>query len=251
MSGHSKWANIKGTKGVADARRAAIFTKLSREIMVAARQGGSDPDANFRLRLAVQRARDHNMPGDNIQRAIKKGMGELEGEALHEVTYEGYGPGGVAILVEAVTDNRNRTASEVRNVFTRAGAAMAEAGSVAWQFELRGLITIPAKSAGDEVALLAIDAGADDVRTEGAVLEVYTDPHKLEAVRRSLEASKVAIASTELSMIPKITVPLDEKRGLATLKLLDKLEELDEVQRVHSNADFPDSVLQAYQAASA
>ncbi len=250
MSGHSKWANIKGTKGVQDAKRAVAFTKLTREIIVAARQG-SDPDGNFRLRLAVQKARDHNMPNDNIQRAIKKGSGELEGEALQEVTYEGYGPGGIAILVEAMTDNRHRTAAEVRNVFTRGGGALGEAGSVAWQFELRGLITIAPPADSDAVAMLAIDAGADDVQTEGSTLEVYTDPHKLETVRRSLDAAKVAIASAELTMVPKAALALDQRSALSALKLLDKLEELDDVQRVHSNAEFPADVLQAYQAASA
>jgi YebC/PmpR family DNA-binding regulatory protein len=247
MSGHSKWSQIKRQKGAADARRGQLFTKLGREITVAARQGGPDPSANFRLRLAVQKARDNNMPADTIERAIKRGTGGTEGAALSEATYEGYGPGGAAILVEALTDNRNRTVSDVRATFARAGGSLGEAGCVAWIFESRGVVTIPVRDQeAEELALLAIDAGAEDVKVEDDTVEVYSKPTELENVRRSLEEAGVTVASAEVSMVPKSTVSLGEREAEQTLKLLDRLEELDDVQRVHSNADFPDSVLAAY-----
>src|SRR3954469_20066753 len=195
MSGHSKWSQIKRQKGANDVKRGAVFTKVAREITVAARQGGGDPDANFRLRLAMEKARAVNMPADNIKRAIDKAVGGGEGEQYEEITYEGYGPGGVAILVEAATDNRNRTAAEVRSVFAKAGGQLAGAGAVAWQFEPRGLITIPAKGQdADDLALAAIDAGAEDVDTSGAELvEVYTTPGGLEQVRKALEGAGVPV----------------------------------------------------------
>ncbi|MEE9199706.1 MAG: YebC/PmpR family DNA-binding transcriptional regulator [Dehalococcoidia bacterium] len=248
MSGHSKWSTIKRQKGVTDARRGQLFTKLGREIAVAIRHGGSDPEANFKLRLAVQRAREHNMPLGTIDRAIKRAAGKDSNEStLAEVVYEGYGPGGAALLLHAVTDNRNRTVAEVRSTFTRNGGSMAEAGSVAWNFQSKGVITVAASGdSAEEVALSAIDAGAEDVNIEDSTLEVYTAPEKLETVRKSLEEQQIPVQSAELSMVPKNTVRLDDKVGMQTLRLLDRLEELDDVQRVYSNADFPPEVLEAY-----
>jgi YebC/PmpR family DNA-binding regulatory protein len=249
MSGHSKWAQIKRQKGVADARRGQIFTKLAREIIVAVREGGSNPEANFRLRLAIQKARDHNMPLDNIERAIKRGSGQLEGASLVEMVLEGYGPNGVAILVQALSDNRNRTLQDVRNIFTRHGSNLGESGCVAWLFDSRGLITVETNVQDtEELALEAIDAGAEDVKVENNYIEVYTKPEELEKVREALGQKNIPIASAELSMVPKTIVELEEKAALQTLKLLDKLEELDEVQHVSSNADFSDAILEKYQA---
>jgi YebC/PmpR family DNA-binding regulatory protein len=249
MSGHSKWSTIKRQKGVADARRGQLFTKLAREIIVAVREGGDNPEGNFRLRLVIQKARDNNMPLDNIERAIKRGSGQAEGAILVEMTLEGYGPSGVAILVQALSDNRNRTLQEVRNLFTRNGGNLGEAGCVAWLFDSRGLITVETNGKdAEELALEAIDAGAEDVKVENSYVEIYTKPTELEKVRGALEAKKFTIASAELSMIPKTTIELEEKVALQTLRLLDKLEELDEVQHVSSNADFSDAVLEKYQA---
>ena len=249
MSGHSKWSSIKHQKGVTDARRGQLFTKLAREIIVATRQGGSNPEANFRLRLAIQRARDSNMPLDNIERAIKRGSGETEGASLVEMVLEGYGPGGAAILVQALSDNRNRTLQDIRNIFTRHGGSLGESGCVAWLFDSRGLITVETGNLdAEELALDAIDAGAEDVKVENSYVEIYTKPGELEMVRAALEQENLAIASAGLSMVPKTIVELAEKPALQTLKLLDKLEELDEVQHVSSNADFSDSVLEKYQA---
>jgi len=251
MSGHSKWASIKHQKGVADARRGQLFTKLTREIIVAVREGGSSPDTNFRLRLAVQKARDKSMPSDNIDRAIKRGSGELGGEILVEMTLEGYGPGGVAILVKALSDNRNRTLQEVRNIFTRNGGSLGESGCVAWIFDLKGLITVDTDALdADELSLKAIDAGAEDVVTGDSSVEIYTRADELEMVRKSLEAAEVPIASAEQSLIPKTTLKLDQKGALQTLRLLDKLEDLDEVQQVSSNVDFDDEVLHEYSSRS-
>ncbi len=245
MSGHSKWSSIKHQKGVTDARRGQLFTKLTREIMVAVRQSGSDPEVNFRLRLAVQKARDNNMPQDNIERAIKRGSGELEGASLVEMTLEGYGSGGTAILVQALTDNRNRTVQDVRNIFSRSGGNMGDSGCVAWIFETRGLIIIKTDDLDAEgLALEAIDAGAEDVKIEDGFVEVYTRSEELEAVKEALEQKELPVTSTELAMVPSTTVELEEKAALQTLKLLEKLEELDEVQYVTTNADFPKSVLE-------
>ncbi|MFC1990751.1 YebC/PmpR family DNA-binding transcriptional regulator [Chloroflexota bacterium] len=251
MSGHSKWSSIKHQKGVTDARRGQLFTKLTREIIIAVREGGSNSETNFRLRLSVQKARDNNMPTDNIERAIKRGSGELEGVILSELILEGYGPGGTAILVKGLSDNRNRTIQDVRNIFSRHGGSLGENGCVAWLFDSKGVITLKAGSSDpDDVALSAIDAGAEDVKVDGNYVEIYTGPEELEAVRAALEQQDLIITSAEVSMVPKTTVPLDEKPALQALKLLDKLEELDEVQNVFSNADFPDSVLEAYQSPS-
>jgi YebC/PmpR family DNA-binding regulatory protein len=244
MSGHSKWSTIKRQKGVADAKRGALFTKVAREISVAARQGGGDPDANYRLRLAIEKARSVNMPADNIKRTIDKATGGGDAEQYEEIVYEGYGPGGVAVLVEAQTDNRNRTAAEVRSMFTKAGGQLAGSGAVAWQFEPRGLILVPRNGVdADEVALAAIDAGAEDVDTDDAeVVSIYTAPAELEAVRRKLEASGVAVESAESTMIPKQTVDLDSGKARSALRLIELLEDLDDVQRVTANFDIPEDV---------
>jgi YebC/PmpR family DNA-binding regulatory protein len=250
MSGHSKWSKIKHQKGADDVKRGNLFTKLTREIIIAAREGGGDANGNFRLRLAVQKARDSNMPMDNIDRAIKKGTGDIEGGSLIDMILEGYGPSGMAILVSALTDNRNRTVQEVRSTFTRHGGNMGEAGCVSWIFESRGVININAENVdADDLALTAIDLGAEDVQVESGTVEVYTTPETLEKVRAALEEKKVEIESSELQMVPKTLVKLDEKGATQALKLLDKLEEIDDVQNVYSNADIPDSVLEAIQSA--
>ena len=249
MSGHSKWSSIKHQKGVADARRGQLFTKLTREIIVAVRQGGSNPEANFRLRLAIQKAHDNSMPSDNIERAIKRGSGTLEGATLTEMVLEGYGPSGAAILVQALTDNRNRTLQDVRSIFSRSGGSLGENGCVAWLFDSRGLIMVGTNSLdAEELALQAIEAGAEDVKIENDYVEIYTKPEELEMVRTALEQKNLLIASSELSMIPKTTVELEEKAALQTLKLLDRLEEIDDVQHVFSNVDFSDAILEKYRA---
>lgn len=248
MSGHSKWAQIKHQKVVTDARRGQLFTKLTREIIVAVRDGGSNPDMNARLRLAIQKARDNSMPLENIERAIKRGSGTLEGGGLEELVLEGYGANGAAILVKALTDNRNRTIQQVRHIFSRYGGSLGESGCVSWLFNTKGLIMVKASGLDtEELALQAIDAGADDVKVESAFVEVYTKPEELEMVRAALEEKNIPIASAELSLVPKTMVELDEEAALQALKLLDKLEELDEVQQVSSNVDFPDAVLEKYQ----
>ncbi len=249
MSGHSKWSSIKHQKGVTDARRGQLFTKLTREIIVTVRQGGDNPEANYRLRLAIQKARSSNMPLDNIEKAIKRGSGTIEGAILVELVLEGYGPSGVAILVQTLSDNRNRTLQDVRNVFSRSGGSLGENGCVAWLFNSKGLITVETNDLdAEELALQAIDAGAEDVNIDNDPIEIYTKPEELEMVRTALEQQNLPMASTELSMIPKTMVELEEKAALQTLKLLDKLEALDDVQHVFSNIDFSDSILEKYKA---
>ncbi len=244
MSGHSKWSTIKRQKGVNDSKRSAMFTKVAREIAVAARAGGGDPDANYRLRLAIEKARAINMPADNIKRSIEKATGGGDEVQYEEIVYEGYGPGGVAVLVEAATDNRNRTAAEVRSIFTKTGGQLAGSGAVAWQFEPRGLITVPRDgSDADEVALAAIDAGAADVDTEADPIEIYTEPGDLEAVRKALDAAGVAVESAEQAMLPRQTVSLDAGHVRKALRLVELLEELDDVQRVTANVDIPEELL--------
>lgn len=249
MSGHSKWATIKRAKGANDAKRGAVFTKLSREIIQAAREGGGDPGMNFKLRLAVQRAKAANVPNDNIERAIAKGSGAgSEGEQLDEVTYEGYGPGGTAILVTALTDNRNRTVAEVRHCFSRSGGNLAEAGAVGWQFDAKGLITVLVNgNDGDELALQAIDAGAEDVDLQDGMIEIKTEPSNLEPVRKSLESTGAEIENADFAMVPKTTIELDDKIALQALKLIEALEDLEDVQRVYSNADFSEEALAAFE----
>jgi len=244
MSGHSKWANIKRQKGAADAKRGQLFTKLAREIIVAARQGGASLDTNFQLRLAVQKARDNNMPSDNIERAIKRGSGETDAAALAEVQFEGYGPSGIAVLVEALTDNRNRTVQDVRRLFTRHGGNLGETGCVSWLFETRGVITVESNTSDAEgVALQAIDAGAEDVKTENSYVEIYTQPQDLEKVRKVIE-EKEPVISAEVSLTPKTTVVLEESKAVQALNFLDELEALDDVQHVFSNVDFSDATLE-------
>jgi YebC/PmpR family DNA-binding regulatory protein len=244
MSGHSKWYTIKRQKGVTDAKRGALFTKVAREISVAARQGGGDPDANYRLRLAVEKARSVNMPSDNIKRTIDKATGGGDADQFEEIVYEGYGPGGVAVLVEAATDNRNRTAAEVRSIFTKTGGQLAGSGAVAWQFEPRGLIAVTrgAKVDPDEVGLAAIDAGAEDVETDDDTIEIYTSPADLEAVRKALEGAGVPVDSAENTMVAKQTVELDSNKARQALRLVELLEDLDDVQRVTANFDIPEDV---------
>ena len=253
MSGHSKWRTIKHQKGAADAKRGALFTKLSKDIALAARQGGGgDPEGNFHLRLAIEKAKASNMPMDNVTRAIKKGIGEAgPGENFEEITYEGYGPGGAAVMLQALTVNRNRTASDVRSTFNKHGGSLGESGCVAWNFESKGIIRIQVENQAraEDVALMAIDSGADDVNTEDSVLEIYTDPDKLQSLQKVLQEQGVRAASAEISMMPKNTVLLDPKAAEQTLKLLDGLEDLSDVQRTYTNADFPQEVLERYQAA--
>jgi YebC/PmpR family DNA-binding regulatory protein len=251
MSGHSKWSTIKHQKGVTDARRGAVFTKLSRDIALAVRDGGgSDPEMNFRLRLAIEKAKSNNMPQDNITRSIKRASGEGGPEDnLEEIIYEGYGPGGGAILLQALTTNRNRTAADVRAAFSRGGGNLGESGCVAWNFEIKGLITLEAEeeAKGEEVGLLAIDAGADDIKLEDGLLEIFTAPEQLLDVQRTLESEGAVLETAEISRVPKTTVSLGDKEAEQTLKLLDTLEELDDVQKAYTSADFSTDVLERYQ----
>ena len=250
MSGHSKWSTIKHQKGAADAKRGVLFTKLSREIALAVRDGGgTDPDMNFKLRLALDRAKSNNMPQDSITRAVKRGSGEgSDGESLEQVTYEGYGPGGGAILLQAVTTNRNRTASDVRSAFNRGGGNLGESGCVAWNFDLRGVVTVDIddEEKAEELGLLTIDAGAEDIQIDEGVLEIFSPIESLQDVQRAVEAEGVAVRSAEMSMVPKTTIELGNKEAEQTLRLLDVLEELDDIQKAFTNADFPPEVLERY-----
>jgi YebC/PmpR family DNA-binding regulatory protein len=247
MSGHSKWSSIKRQKGVNDAQRGQVFTKLSKEIIMAAKAGGPDPAGNFRLRLAIQKAKESNMPADNIDRAIKRATGGGDGVELVEIMYEGYGPAGTAVLIEVTTDNRNRMVAEIRNVLTRAGGSLGETGSVSWNFDNRGVMTIsPNGKDPDEVALYAIDAGAEDVQVGGDTIDVYTAPADLEKVKKALEDNAVKVESAETARVPRTTVQLDEKNATQMLRLVEKLESLDDVQKVYFNAEFSDDVLASY-----
>lgn len=244
VSGHSKWSSIKHKKAITDNKRGQLFTKLAREVTMAARAGGGDPAMNAALRLAVHRAREANMPAENVQRAIQRGTGAGEADRLEEITYEGYAPGGTAVLVDAVTDNRNRTVAEVRNLFSRSGGSLAAGGAVAWQFEMRGVIGVDASGADpDEVQLAAIEAGALDVTAEGGEVEVYTESGALEAVRDALVAAGFRVASAEIARVPKNVVRLGDEAAEKVLRLLEQLDDLDDVARVSSNADFPAAVL--------
>jgi len=252
MSGHSKWAQIRRAKGVNDARRGQLFTRLGREIVVAVREGGSgDPNANFRLRMAIQRARDANMPMDNIERTIKRALGGGEGGNLEEITYEGYGPAGTAVLVETLTENRNRTVAEVRNAFSRNAGNLGENGCVDWLFEAKGVIEVELQGHDpDELSLEAIDLGADDVEPVGPdeeVLTIYTDPADLDKIRQALEAKKYNVVKAESTLIPKTQIELsDEKVAHQVMRLVEKLEDLDDVQNVYTNADFPEEFAASY-----
>lgn len=243
MSGHSKWHNIKIKKSKVDQQRGKLFSKLAREIIIAAKEGGGDPAANMRLRTAIERARDASMPNDNIQRAIARGVGGGEGENYEEVTYECMAPGGVAILVEALTSNRNRTASEIRNIVTKAGGSMG--ASVAWMFEKKGLITLSRSAASeDEVLTRAVEAGAEDMKTTTEDYEITTTPEDFVKVRRALEQARYTLSSAEITMVPKTTVPLTGKEAQQVLRLMEALEEQDDVQHVYANFDIPDEVLE-------
>ncbi|MBE3597635.1 MAG: YebC/PmpR family DNA-binding transcriptional regulator [Limnochordaceae bacterium] len=253
MSGHSKWANIKHQKMKEDARRGQVFTKLARQIMVAARQGGPDPEHNFKLRLAIDKAREANMPGENIQRAIRKGSGAEAAEAYEEAIYEGYGPGGVAILVVAMTDNRNRTSGEMRYLFTRHGGSLAESGAVAWQFEPKGRLVVTGGPGGrldeEQLILDTADAGGDDVRPndEGEGYEVICTPAALHQVRERLAERGYTVRQATLTMVPKTTVTVEGSDAERLLRLVDALENHDDVQEVHANFDIPDQVMEALQ----
>ncbi len=244
MSGHSKWSTIKRQKGANDAKRGALFTKMGKEISVAARAGGPDPDSNYRLRLAVDKARSVNMPADNIKRAIDRATGGGDEIEYEEIVYEGYGPGGVALLVETMTDNRNRTAADVRSMFSKAGGQLAGQGSVAWQFETRGLISVERGSGDpDEIALMAIDAGAIDVDTEADPIEITTQATDLMGIQGSLEEAGVKVDSAELTMVAQTPIEVDVDKARQNLRLIEALEDSDDVQRVTANFDLPDEIL--------
>lgn len=247
MSGHSKWAGIKHKKAAVDAKRGKEFGKLSRAITVAAKEGGGDPEHNAALVQAIQKAKDANMPNDNIDRAIKKGTGAgADAENYLHLTYEGYGPNGVAVYLTALTDNKNRTAADVRHIFDRAGGKLGTDGSVSWIFERKGVIFVEAGGlTEDELMLAAIDAGAEDVSPEGDSFQIQTDPSQFLAVRQALEAGGIKYTSAELTMIPKSTVALDESDARKTLRLLDALEDNDDIQEVFANFDIPDEIMQA------
>jgi YebC/PmpR family DNA-binding regulatory protein len=245
MSGHSKWSSIKHKKGAADAKRGKLFTKLARAITVAARDGGPEPENNPALATAVQKAREASMPKDNIQRAIDRGSGVgADAEAIERVVFEGYGPGGAAVLVEALTDNRNRTSAEVRHAFTKHKGNLGEPGSVAWIFEKRGVLTVDAERYGEDDLIAAIDAGADDVRDEGELLRVLCESGSLGAVRQALEGSGVEIQSADVAIEPKSTVEVKGNEARSLLNLIEALEDDDDVNEVHANFDIPDEVLQ-------
>ena len=248
MSGHSKWSSIKHKKGAADAKRGKLFSKLSRAIIVAAQEGGGDPANNLALQNAIEKARSYSMPKDNIDRAVARGSGaDTDAEAFETVVYEGYGPEGVAVLVEALTDNRNRTASDVRHLFTRHGGNLGATGAVAWQFERRGLVAVPAEGVDeDELMLVAADAGAEDVERDGDVFQVTSAPEELAAVRTAVEQAGFEVESAELTMVPKTTVAIeDESKARQVMRLIDALEDNDDVQDVYANFDIPERVLEA------
>ncbi|MRR55873.1 MAG: YebC/PmpR family DNA-binding transcriptional regulator [Deltaproteobacteria bacterium] len=244
MSGHNKWSTIKHKKGAADAKRGKIFTKIIKELTVASKMGGPDPDANPRLRTAIDKAKSENMPKDNIERAIKKGSGGLEGVNYEETTYEGYGPGGVAVLVEVMTDNRNRTVSDVRSIFSKCNGNMGEAGCVAWLFDKKGLIVYPKSINFDALFEAALEAGADDVTDEEGQIEVVTDPSAFIEVREALEKAGFKHESAEVTMIPQTMVKLDGKQAESMLKLMDRLEDNDDVQNVYANFDISDEEME-------
>ena len=250
MAGHSKWSSIKHQKGAKDAKRGALFTKLARAIQVAAKEGGGDPEGNAALANAIQKAKDASMPKDNIERAIAKGTGaDSDADAFEAVVYEGYGPGGVALLVEALTDNRNRTGSEVRHIFSKAGGSLGEPGSVAWQFEKKGIVLVDAERYTEDDLMVAIDAGAEDVAQDENVWEIVTAPADLQAVREALESEGVELQNAELTMRPTTTVELDEAGVGKVLKLLESLDDQDDVNAVHANFQADADVLERAAAA--
>jgi YebC/PmpR family DNA-binding regulatory protein len=246
MSGHSKWSTIKHKKSAEDAKRGQMFSKLSRAIIVAAREGGGNPDMNVALANAIEKAKSYSMPKENIERAIKRGTGETGGESFERITYEGYGANGVAVMVEVMTDNRNRAAADVRRIFNRAGGSLGTNGSVSWMFERRGVIIVNRDSGADEDELLeiALEAGAEDMRSEDDHFEILTDVESFRGVVEGLEAKGIPFASAEVTMLPKNTVSLDKEAAKKVLKLIDALEENDDVQEVYSNFDIPDEILE-------
>jgi len=244
MSGHNKWSTIKHKKGAADAKRGKVFTKIIKELTVAAKMGGADPDANPRLRTAIDKAKSENMPKDNIERAVKKGSGGLDGVNYEETTYEGYGPGGVAVLVEVMTDNRNRTVSDVRSIFSKCNGNMGEAGCVAWLFDKKGLIVYSKDIDFDSLFEAALEVGADDVSAEEGQIEVVTDPSSFIEVREALEKAGFKYESAEVTMIPQTMVKLDGKQAENMLKLMDRLEDNDDVQNVYANFDISDEEME-------
>jgi YebC/PmpR family DNA-binding regulatory protein len=244
MSGHNKWSTIKHKKGAADAKRGKVFTKIIKEITVAAKLGGGDPDGNPRLRTAIDKAKAENMPKDNVERAIKKGVGGLEGTNYEETTYEGYGPGGTAVLVEVMTDNRNRTVSEVRSIFTKCNGNMGESGCVSWLFDKKGLLVFPKSIDFDKLFEASIEAGADDVTDEEEQYEVLTDPTAFHQVKTALEAAGFKPESAEITMIPQTMVKLDGKNAENMLKLMDRMEDNDDVQNVYANFDISEEEME-------
>jgi YebC/PmpR family DNA-binding regulatory protein len=250
MSGHSRWSQIKRKKGKTDVQRGKVFSKILREVTVAARNGGGDPKVNMRLKSAIEAARGANMPADNLKRAIQKGTGELPGESYEEITYEGYGPGGVAVLVSVLTDNRNRTAPEIRHLFEKHGGHMGAAGSVGWMFERRGVIHVDAERTNeDDVMAVALEAGATDMRRVEKVYEILATPGEMDAVRGALEAKAVPVLEATVVFLPQSTVRVEGKEAPAVLRLMEALEEHDDVQAVHANYDIPDDVIEAISAA--
>ena len=247
MAGHSKWAGIKHKKGAADAKRGKLFSKLSRAIIVAAKEGGPDPAGNLALQNAIEKARSYSMPKDNIERAIARGSGqEADAAAFETILYEGYAPGGVALLVEALTDNRNRTASDVRHLFSKHDGNLGESGSVAWLFDRRGLVLVDGPADEDELLLAAAEGGADDVALDGSTYQVTAAPESLTAVREAVEGAGFAVDSAELTMVPKTTIEVeDESAAKKILRLIDALEDNDDVQEVYANFDIPERVLEA------
>ena len=244
MSGHNKWASIKHKKAAADSKRGKIFTKIIREITMAAKSGGGDPSANPRLRTAIQTAKGENMPADNIERAIKKGTGELEGVAYEETLYEGYGPQGVAVLVQCLTDNKNRTSSEIRNIFTKMSGNMAGQGSVAWMFDKKGVFVVDQKNAVEDVLMeLVLSSGGEDMTQGDGKFEITCAPHDFESVKAALEKAKIPAESAQITMIPKNWVPVSAESARTVMKLIEGLEEYDDVQNVYVNSDIPDEVM--------
>ncbi|OGL06593.1 MAG: transcriptional regulator [Candidatus Rokubacteria bacterium RIFCSPLOWO2_02_FULL_71_18] len=250
MSGHSRWSQIKRKKGKADVQRGKLFSKILREITVAAKNGGGDPKANMRLKAAIESAKEANMPQDNIKRAVQKGTGELPGEAYEEITYEGYAPGGVAVLVQVVTDNRNRTGPELRHTFEKQGGNMGSAGSVGWMFERTGIIQVDAeKIAEDDLMAKALDAGATDMRRAEKAFEITTTPAEMDLVREALTKAGVPVLEAQVTWVPKSLVRVESKDAASVLRLIEALEELDDVQSVYANYDIPDEILEAIAAA--
>lgn len=245
MSGHSKWSTIKRKKGATDAKRGKIFSKLIKEITMAARMGGADPDANPRLRTAIAGAKAENMPKDNIERAIKKGTGALEGVAYEETYYEGYGPGGAAVYVESLTDNKKRTVADIRHIFSKSGGSLGEAGCVAWMFAKKGLFVFEKAGIDEETLMEAVlDAGGEDIRDEESTLEVITAPEDFEAVKKALDERNLTYLLAEITMVPQSTVKLEDKEAEQMLRLMDSLEDSDDVQKVYSNFDISDKTLE-------